>query len=364
MLGDKEMPSNQARPLFERSDSDRLVSVRSNDGPPKYGLTAQPEVVGNRTRLRQAALLVLMALAGSLIFVLPEPNEDGYALSSQQDSTIRIAPETGPGAQRFTGSETGEEGDELALASEPEVSGPTPRFAEVDTSDLQAEAIRAESVLSTTTQAPSAPVAEESTTTAEATTTTAKPAETTVAEEVGDGSDAGQETTDEQPTTSVDGTTESTEAPAPDPETTDTTAGTAEADADGTTPETTVPAEAETTDPPATDPAETTPPETAPPADPAYVDAGHGVMVPPVLLAIRYCESRDDYTAANPSSSARGGYQFLTGSWAAYGHKDRYGVNQAHLATPAQQDEAALLTWERDGTRPWNASKSCWSKRI
>lgn len=95
-------------------------------------------------------------------------------------------------------------------------------------------------------------------------------------------------------------------------------------------------------------------------ADNGWVDTGNGVMVPPVLLSIRYCESRDNYQAANPSSSARGAYQFLTGSWASYGHAERYGVSQAHLATPAQQDEAALITWQADGTRPWNASKSCW----
>ena len=98
-----------------------------------------------------------------------------------------------------------------------------------------------------------------------------------------------------------------------------------------------------------------------PPADAnGWVDSGNGVMMPPVMLKIRYCESRDRYDAANPASSARGAYQFLTGSWAAYGHKDRYGVNQAHLASPAQQDEAAVITWQADGTRPWNASRSCW----
>lgn len=108
-------------------------------------------------------------------------------------------------------------------------------------------------------------------------------------------------------------------------------------------------------------PTESTDPATETTAHPeGWVDAGHGVFVPPVLLQIRFCESTDNYQAANPSSSARGAYQFLTGSWAAYGHADRYGVSQAHLASNAQQDEAALLTWQRDGTRPWNASKHCW----
>ncbi len=91
-----------------------------------------------------------------------------------------------------------------------------------------------------------------------------------------------------------------------------------------------------------------------------WVDAGHGVVVPPILLRLRYCESNDNYQAANPRSSARGAYQFLSGSWAAYGHAARYGVPQAHLATPAQQDEAALITWQAAGTRPWNASRRCW----
>lgn len=95
-------------------------------------------------------------------------------------------------------------------------------------------------------------------------------------------------------------------------------------------------------------------------ANDGWVDTGNGVSVPAILLKIRFCESRDDYQAANRHSSARGAYQFLTGSWSAYGHAKRYGVNQAHLASPIQQDEAALITWRADGTRPWNASKHCW----
>lgn len=94
---------------------------------------------------------------------------------------------------------------------------------------------------------------------------------------------------------------------------------------------------------------------------PGWVDAGSGVYVPPIMLAIRWCESGDSYVAANPRSSARGAYQFLTSSWAAYGHADRYGVTSADKATPAQQDEAAVITWERSGTRPWAASRHCWS---
>ncbi|MCP3989681.1 MAG: hypothetical protein GY724_11440 [Actinomycetia bacterium] len=141
------------------------------------------------------------------------------------------------------------------------------------------------------------------------------------------------------PTTAAPDTTEPATTEAPPADTTDTTA------VDGSS---------STSETPATTEA---PPTTA---DNGWVDSGNGVMVPSVLLAIRFCESTDNYQAANPSSSARGAYQFLTNSWAWYGHADRYGVTQAHLATPAQQDEAALITWQKDGTTPWAASRSCW----
>ncbi len=91
-----------------------------------------------------------------------------------------------------------------------------------------------------------------------------------------------------------------------------------------------------------------------------WVDPGNGVALPDVLLRIRFCESTNNYQAANGYSSARGAYQFLTKSWVWYGHADRYGVAQAHLATPAQQDEAALLTFRQDGARPWAESRHCW----
>ncbi|MEM9614578.1 MAG: transglycosylase family protein [Actinomycetota bacterium] len=91
-----------------------------------------------------------------------------------------------------------------------------------------------------------------------------------------------------------------------------------------------------------------------------WVDGGNGVALPDVLLRIRFCESTNNYNAANSYSSARGAYQFLTMSWDWYGHAARYGVASANLATPAQQDEAALLTFQQDGARPWAESRACW----
>ncbi len=96
------------------------------------------------------------------------------------------------------------------------------------------------------------------------------------------------------------------------------------------------------------------------PPESEWIDAGNGVAVPDVLLRIRYCESTNNYRAAHSVSSARGAYQFLTRSWEWYGHAARYGAARADLATPAQQDEAAVLTLRRDGTRPWLASWRCW----
>jgi len=91
-----------------------------------------------------------------------------------------------------------------------------------------------------------------------------------------------------------------------------------------------------------------------------WVDGGNGVRLPDLLLRIRFCESTNDYQAANGISTARGAYQFLASSWVWYGHADRYGVAEAHLATPAQQDEAALMTYQEVGARPWAESRPCW----
>lgn len=114
------------------------------------------------------------------------------------------------------------------------------------------------------------------------------------------------------------------------------------------------------TDPAApTDPTATTPPPAETHPD-GYVDAGHGVWIPAVMVSIRHCESHDNYKAVNSSSGAAGAYQFLASSWASYGFAAKYGVKSAKDATPAQQDEAALGAYLRSGTNPWKASKSCW----
>ncbi len=279
--------------------------------------------------VRTAVLVTLIAVAVAAVLIIPQPDNDpaaeAYALQALAD--------TGSDEAQEVTEPTYEVADQPLETNEPET------WAALDSDAAAAFELsmfrqRAETTIApATTEAPStaAPTTVPPTTKAPATTpapTTAEP-ETTEASEV--------ETSNEEQSAAA-----STDAA------TDETSATTE------TSETTV----ETTPTTVQETTTTAPPTTA--AGNGFVNAGHGVYVPPILLEIRRCESGGNYQAANPYSSARGAYQFLTGSWAAYGHADRYGVSQAHLATNAQQDEAALITWQRDGTRPWNASRHCW----
>lgn len=108
-------------------------------------------------------------------------------------------------------------------------------------------------------------------------------------------------------------------------------------------------------------PATTARPEPTIAPESEWVDSGNGVVVPDLLLRIRFCESTNNYSATNPRSTASGAYQFLDKSWDWYGHAARTGVSRAHLATRAQQDQAALSTLQAQGTAPWAASRSCWT---
>ena len=89
------------------------------------------------------------------------------------------------------------------------------------------------------------------------------------------------------------------------------------------------------------------------------------VTIPPTLRKIRWCESRDNYRAQNRRSSASGAYQILRGTWAswskAYGRDvgaTRY--RRAKDAPPYVQDVVAVRAFQKQGTRPWAASRRCW----
>ena len=77
--------------------------------------------------------------------------------------------------------------------------------------------------------------------------------------------------------------------------------------------------------------------------------------VPLVLKRIRHCESRGNYRAQNPRSTASGAYQFLDSTWGGHG-----GYARAKNAPPWMQDRKAILTWRAAGTTPWLASQHCW----
>lgn len=343
------MVNNSSSPHFSRAQ-EWADQVRG--GQERYNLA------------RLGVLLGMVAVAGVLFVTLPDSNDDvaaePFVLSASADDVdgeagaesgalglgdeVTDTDDMAEGAGEGSSESTFDRDDLSAFAAAGADDAQNARFAQLATARLDVSRFSRKTTTSqapATTEAPTtaAPTTAAPTTTTEASTAAAESTEataddtTSTADESTDASEAadGTETTDGTDTADTADTTD----------TIDTTV------ADGDEAAATTAEETTTTAPPTT-------------ADNGFVDAGHGVMVPPILLEIRYCESRDNYTAANPYSSARGAYQFLTGSWAAYGHAARYGVSQAHLATPAQQDEAALLTWQRDGTRPWNASRHCW----
>jgi len=313
-------PSSRAREALEEAKN-RIQDMWEQRKP------LRPETV------RKAGLLAIVAVAAAALLIIPQrdndPAAEAYALQA-------LAEPNSDGETQEVTEPTYEVADQPLETNEPE------NWSALDSDAAAAFEVSMFRRRTETTTAPA--TTEASTTTAPATVPpTAKSPATTDAR-----------TTASKPKTTEATTVESSNeeqsaAPAADAATVEQASGTTE------TSETTPTTVEQTTT--------TAPPTTAAPttaANNGFVNAGHGVFVPPILLEIRRCESGGNYQAANPYSSARGAYQFLTGSWAAYGHAARYGVSQAHLATNAQQDEAALITWQRDGTRPWNASRHCW----
>ncbi len=321
-------PSSRVQEALEEA-KERIQDTWEQRKPPR------PETV------RRAGLLALIAVVAAALLIIPQTERD-------------------PAAEVFAGQapiDPNTDGESQDV-TEPTYTEPTYEVSdsslEVNESDSWSSSLqeletmaRAELVLfrsrTTTTAAPTTEAPTTQPPTTQATTTTAAP--TTAAP-----------TTESEATTTAGEVEVSDEEQSAAPADDTTTSGSTETTevSESTVEETTTTVEETTT---------TAPPTTAAPttaAENGFVDAGHGVFVPPILLEIRRCESGGNYQAANPSSSARGAYQFLTGSWEAYGHAARYGVSRAHHATNAQQDEAALITWQRDGTRPWNASRHCW----
>ncbi len=103
----------------------------------------------------------------------------------------------------------------------------------------------------------------------------------------------------------------------------------------------------------------TMPPAPAPvPRGWVWVDLGHGVEGPSVLLEIRRCESGGDYGVKNARSSASGAWQFLTGTWEWVTGTPA----PASAYAPEVQDAAAvrLMTMAGGGVSHWSESRGCW----
>ena len=71
------------------------------------------------------------------------------------------------------------------------------------------------------------------------------------------------------------------------------------------------------------------------------------------------CESGGNPKAQNPSSTASGLFQFINGTWAAFGGHEF--AKTAAQASVAEQHIVANRAYAKQGFSPWNASKSCWS---
>lgn len=74
-------------------------------------------------------------------------------------------------------------------------------------------------------------------------------------------------------------------------------------------------------------------------------------------LRISWCESKHDYRAENPTSTASGRWQVIDGTWARYA-----GYRHASSAPPWIQDRWARAYFDKNGYRAWNASRRCWGR--
>ncbi|HEY1971006.1 MAG TPA: transglycosylase family protein [Pseudonocardia sp.] len=74
------------------------------------------------------------------------------------------------------------------------------------------------------------------------------------------------------------------------------------------------------------------------------------------------CESGGNVHAQNSESTASGLFQFVDGSWRAYGGTKF--ARRAKDATAEQQTVVANTAFARSGLTPWAASRHCWHGKV
>ena len=69
-------------------------------------------------------------------------------------------------------------------------------------------------------------------------------------------------------------------------------------------------------------------------------------------LALRKCESSDNYTVVSANGLYYGAYQFNLSTWQSVG-----GFGQPNQASPAEQDYRALYLYRMRGWQPWSCAR-------
>jgi hypothetical protein len=77
------------------------------------------------------------------------------------------------------------------------------------------------------------------------------------------------------------------------------------------------------------------------------------------MACVRWRESRNTYTAVDPSGTYMGAYQIYQGGWdtiaRSIGRSDLVGV-RPNTASPADQDAVAIAMLRQYGTSPWGGT--------
>lgn len=81
----------------------------------------------------------------------------------------------------------------------------------------------------------------------------------------------------------------------------------------------------------------------------------------PTFERIAFCESGNNPKARNPIGTAKGRFQFIDSSWNKYGN-ELWGktLDDHDIFDYNDNTTLAWYVYERNGTKDWIASQSCW----